>query len=98
MLIYNLRLHFCRVGFISLSPLPPHPTLFFYARIFIRLPSITRRARICRLPAKGAEFAEDGIADFALHADPDEAETPKPIDNECDVGRYQCRNAGLEYG
>jgi hypothetical protein len=39
------------------------------------------------------QFTEDGIADFALYTDSDEAETPKPIDNECDVGRDESESA-----
>ena len=45
------------------------------------------------LHLKWGQFAEDGIADFALYADPDETETPKPIDDECDVGRDESESA-----
>ena len=49
------------------------------------------------LHLKWGQFTEDGIADFVLHADPDEAETPKPIDNECDVGCDESESAAQAY-
>ncbi len=49
------------------------------------------------LHLKWGQFAEDEIEDFALHADPDEAETPKPIDDKCDMGRDESESAAQAY-
>ena len=37
------------------------------------------------------------ITFFILYTDSDEAETPKPIDNECDVGRDDSESAAQAY-
>ncbi len=82
-LVYNNRSIFAGLGLSRfLLSLRAQPCFFMRGQ-----------SPVVVLHLKRGQFAEDGIADFALYTDPDEAETPKPIDNDCDVGRDESENA-----
>ena len=79
-------------GYLAFSS-PSAPNPVFFCADFQPFAFNNSKRQILQSALNKRRICLRKTAVFMLHADSDEAETPKPIDNKCDVGRDESESA-----